>query len=247
MKLLVVFGSLSDSATYEPLLRGLETLGECQFEIISAHRDPNKLHRCLESSSYDAVVAGAGLAAHLPGVIASQTDKAVLGVPVRANFGGLDSLMSIQQMPFGVPVISAAPEHPEDIVVFVALWQDARRKGVTGKRINLMTPREWIERPQFSKEVIRAKEYAAQEKIELHMIDSFHTDGNPCIVLTNSGTHVYKDIFCIHVPVLDDYEKGDPNHAVEFFNLVNTGGVWVGVNNSRNAIIAIQRLFACPP
>ena len=243
MKLLVVFGSLSDSSTYEPLLEKLKALGQCQFEIISAHRDPNTLRHCLKNSSYDAVVAGAGLAAHLPGVIASITDKAVMGVPVMANFGGLDSLMSIQQMPFGVPVISAPPRHPEEIVRFIDLWQNSKEESITGREINLMIPEGLAGKPQFLKETARAKEYAVQKKIGLHVVEDFHAGSNPTIVLTNSGAHVHRNRFCIHVPVLDDREKNDPGHAMELFNLVNNGGVWVGVNNTRNAMIAMRKLF----
>ena len=75
--------------------------------ILSAHRVPEKLEETLkeiEKEGYEVIIAGAGLAAHLPGVIASQTILPVIGVPVKAAIEGLDALLSIVQMPKSIPV-----------------------------------------------------------------------------------------------------------------------------------------------
>ncbi|MGL5414640.1 MAG: 5-(carboxyamino)imidazole ribonucleotide mutase, partial [Clostridium sp.] len=75
--------------------------------ILSAHRVPEKLEETvkkIEKEGYEVIIAGAGLAAHLPGVIASQTVLPVIGVPVKAAIGGIDSLLSIVQMPKSIPV-----------------------------------------------------------------------------------------------------------------------------------------------
>jgi len=74
------------------------------LQVISAHRDPEKLADYLERSDALVFIAIAGLSAALPGVIASKTDKPVIGVPVSKKLGGLDALLSIVQMPPGVPV-----------------------------------------------------------------------------------------------------------------------------------------------
>jgi 5-(carboxyamino)imidazole ribonucleotide mutase len=81
---------------------------------LSAHRDPKKLEAYLASSKAKVFIAIAGLAAHLPGFIASRTEKPVIGVPVNKALGGLDSLLSIVQMPRGVPVCAVGIDSAEN-------------------------------------------------------------------------------------------------------------------------------------
>ncbi|PPA78561.1 MAG: N5-carboxyaminoimidazole ribonucleotide mutase [ANME-2 cluster archaeon HR1] len=76
------------------------------IQVISAHRNPEELDKYLKDSDAKIFIAIAGLSAALSGVIASKTDKAVLGVPVSSKLGGLDALLSTVQMPKGVPVAS---------------------------------------------------------------------------------------------------------------------------------------------
>lgn len=80
---------------------------EYKAYVLSAHRVPEKLSeviKSLENDGFECIIAGAGLAAHLPGVIASQTTLPVIGVPINAAIDGLDSLFSIVQMPKNIPV-----------------------------------------------------------------------------------------------------------------------------------------------
>jgi phosphoribosylaminoimidazole carboxylase PurE protein len=108
-KILVIMGSKSDqlvmSKTTE-ILRNFKIPYET--EICSAHRNPERtkdLARSAEKKGIKVIIAGAGMAAHLPGVIASHTNLPVIGVPLNASpLSGLDSLFSIVQMPSGVPV-----------------------------------------------------------------------------------------------------------------------------------------------
>ena len=101
----VVAGSTSDEDVYNKALKVLkENNIPHELKIISAHRNPDKLDEYLKSSKALVYIAIAGLSAALPGVIASKTDKPVIGVPVSAKLGGLDALLSIVQMPPGVPV-----------------------------------------------------------------------------------------------------------------------------------------------
>jgi len=101
----VIAGSTSDEKVYE---KTLEVLREKniphELQIISAHRDPNKLDKYIKECEALIYIAVAGLSAALPGVIASKTDKPVIGVPVDSKLGGLDALLSIVQMPPRVPV-----------------------------------------------------------------------------------------------------------------------------------------------
>jgi 5-(carboxyamino)imidazole ribonucleotide mutase len=109
----VIMGSQSDWATMKHAADTLDALGiahECR--IVSAHRTPRRLFDYAENASgrgLDVIIAGAGGAAHLPGMVASLTILPVLGVPVEsAALSGLDSLLSIVQMPGGVPVSTFA-------------------------------------------------------------------------------------------------------------------------------------------
>jgi 5-(carboxyamino)imidazole ribonucleotide mutase len=82
-----------------------------ELKIVSAHRTTNKMieyARTCRSRGIRVIIAGAGGAAHLPGMLASLTTLPVIGVPIRVSFDGIDSLFSIVQMPFGVPVATVA-------------------------------------------------------------------------------------------------------------------------------------------
>lgn len=101
----VVAGSESDEPVYNKALDVLHSEDiPHELKILSAHRNPDDLDEYIKSSEAEVFIAVAGLSAALPGVIASKTDKPVIGVPVNAKLGGLDALLSIVQMPPGVPV-----------------------------------------------------------------------------------------------------------------------------------------------
>jgi len=105
----VVMGSRSDWETLRHSAETLEKLGvPHETRVVSAHRTPELLHEYARSAlgrGLEVIVAGAGGAAHLPGMLAAGTRVPVLGVPVRSQaLSGLDSLLSIAQMPAGVPV-----------------------------------------------------------------------------------------------------------------------------------------------
>lgn len=111
----VVAGSTSDEDVYNKTIKVLkENNIPHELKILSAHRDPEKLEGYLKSSKALIYIAVAGLSAALPGVIASKTDKPVIGVPVSAKLGGLDALLSIVQMPPGVPVASVGIDRGEN-------------------------------------------------------------------------------------------------------------------------------------
>ena len=104
----IIMGSKSDWDAMRPASETLDEFGvahECR--ILSAHRTPAELTKYLASAEErgcEVFIGGAGGAAHLPGVIASQTIRPVLGVPMKSALQGLDSLLSIVQMPSGIPV-----------------------------------------------------------------------------------------------------------------------------------------------
>ena len=109
----VVMGSRSDWETLKPAADTLEMLGIAhEVRVVSAHRTPDLLFEYAEGAvarGLRAIIAGAGGAAHLPGMLAAKTLVPVLGVPVQSKaLNGLDSLLSIVQMPGGVPVATFA-------------------------------------------------------------------------------------------------------------------------------------------
>ncbi|MBH5321484.1 5-(carboxyamino)imidazole ribonucleotide mutase [Aurantiacibacter sediminis] len=104
----IVMGSQSDWPTMQCAAKVLDDLGvSYEARIVSAHRTPDRLHafgKGVAEEGFQVVIAGAGGAAHLPGMIAALTHLPVLGVPVQSRaLSGLDSLLSIVQMPAGVP------------------------------------------------------------------------------------------------------------------------------------------------
>ena len=105
----VIMGSQSDWATMRHAVETLTALGvACEARIVSAHRTPDRLvafAKGAQAEGFKVLIAGAGGAAHLPGMTASMTSLPVLGVPIEsAALKGVDSLLSIVQMPGGVPV-----------------------------------------------------------------------------------------------------------------------------------------------
>jgi 5-(carboxyamino)imidazole ribonucleotide mutase len=108
MKVAIIFGSKSDTDKMRGAANCLKEFGvEYSAHVLSAHRVPEKLVETLkdmEVTGYEVIIAGAGLAAHLPGVIASKTILPVIGVPIEAAFDGMDALLSIVQMPKSIPV-----------------------------------------------------------------------------------------------------------------------------------------------
>lgn len=113
VKIGIIMGSNSDWAVMEHAARVLEQFGVAyEAKVVSAHRTPDLMFEYAKSAQargLQAIIAGAGGAAHLPGMVASQTTLPVLGVPVPSKYlRGEDSLLSIVQMPKGVPVATFA-------------------------------------------------------------------------------------------------------------------------------------------
>src|SRR6056297_1809042 len=113
-KVAVIMGSTSDLPVMQEAIDILKELGvDVDVDIVSAHRTPEKLFsfsKSAHTNGYKAIIAGAGGAAHLPGMVASLSPLPVIGVPVKSSnsIDGWDSVLSILQMPGGVPVATVA-------------------------------------------------------------------------------------------------------------------------------------------
>jgi 5-(carboxyamino)imidazole ribonucleotide mutase len=111
----VICGSASDGPVAEKVFATLnEHRVSYDYRVISAHRDPENLDEYVKGSDARVFIAIAGLSAALPGVIASKTDRPVIGVPVSGKLLGLDALLSIVQMPKGVPVACVGVDNGEN-------------------------------------------------------------------------------------------------------------------------------------
>lgn len=110
-----MLGSASDKPVFEKIKPILSEFGvHCEVHVASAHRSPQKVRSLIEGSKADVFIAIAGLSAALPGVVAAHTIKPVIGVPVDAKLGGLDSLLSTVQLPPGVPVAAVGIDRGEN-------------------------------------------------------------------------------------------------------------------------------------
>ena len=113
----IIMGSRSDWPTMKAAADVLESLGVAyEAKVVSAHRTPDRMYafaKGAKAAGFKVIIAGAGGAAHLPGMTASLTELPVLGVPVESKaLKGMDSLMSIVQMPGGIPVATLAIGEP---------------------------------------------------------------------------------------------------------------------------------------
>jgi phosphoribosylaminoimidazole carboxylase PurE protein len=123
----IVVGSESDRERMRPALDELEARGIAhEFEVRSAHREPDAVAeygRTARERGLRVLIAGAGLAAALPGVLAAHTDLPVIGVPLRSSLSvldGLDALLSIAQMPPGVPVACVGVDNAKNAAILAA-------------------------------------------------------------------------------------------------------------------------------
>ncbi len=139
----VVGGSRSDFPILERATALLEMLDvPCELRVVSAHRSPDYLFAYAEAAmgrGIRVLIAGAGGAAHLPGMLASKTTLPVIGVPIPTHeLGGLDSLLSIVQMPRGIPVATVAIGNAENAAILaveiLALSDPALAERLVGYR-----------------------------------------------------------------------------------------------------------------
>lgn len=123
-KIAIILGSDSDLPVLDKGFKIIEKLGlEFELRILSAHRTHEAVESYIKSfdeKGIELVIAGAGKAAHLPGVIAAQTVKPVIGLPIRASLDGIDALYSIVQMPGGIPVATVGINASDNAVLLAA-------------------------------------------------------------------------------------------------------------------------------
>lgn len=242
MKIFVVFGSKSDENVSLPLVESLKKDFEVEYEAISAHRDLDKLHAKMHDWKGDAVIAGAGLAAALPGVVAAMVKIPVFGVAVPSQFGGLDSFASIAQMPPGVPVMTAGPDNPKEIIAFLKGYSQSSKDM---SRINFVAPSpEHLSDAELLAEIEKARTAAKEKGIEVALADKPSTSGAFDVRLVADEAHVHPGEFCLHLPLFSKAAAQKPETYLQILKWANKGGLWVGCNNTRNAVASVSRLGA---
>ena len=224
--ILIVFGSKSDERVYgriDALLN--EKSIPHKTVVCSAHRNPEELDVLLREK-WDAIIAGAGLAAHLPGVAAARVMCPVIGVPCSGNYEGLDALLSVMQMPPGVPVLAC----PVDGADAAALAAEQIMKKPSA--INIV-------------EGMHA-ELAAKAEATLSSMGLHSTKGNDAVKgavnirfvkLEEAGRVKEEHDMAVHCPVRQDSKATD---ALMLRGI--KAGVWVGLNRAENAAIAAAEI-----
>ena len=152
----IIMGSTSDLPVMEEAAKVLNEL-RIPFEMnaLSAHRTPEKVEEFASNAhnrGIKVIIAGAGMAAHLPGVIAAFTPLPVIGVPVKSSFDGMDSLLAIVQMPPGIPVATVAVN-------------GARNAGILAAQMLSLGDTELFERLVAFKEELKKKIIQANEEL----------------------------------------------------------------------------------
>jgi 5-(carboxyamino)imidazole ribonucleotide mutase len=135
---LILLGSESDRKVAEKAQEVLDKLGIGYIvEVASAHRNPEKVRKIVEESREKIIIAIAGLAAHLPGFVAAHTIKPVIGVPVSGTLMGIDSLLSIVQMPKGIPVACVGIDRGDNAAILAAQMIAVENSEIREKLISL--------------------------------------------------------------------------------------------------------------
>jgi len=233
MKIQVIFGSQSDERVYGPLCRALESVGEVKMEVASAHRHPERVRELVTTSDADVFVAGAGLAAHLPGVVASLTKKPVFGVAVNGAFAGMDAFLSIAQMPKDIPVAAVMETNSTQIASVLQRIPSWKKNGL---RLSWNPYR--TESPLMARTLQELREKSG---LEVEWIEPTDPECQGEIVM--SGEKAHGQGLCLYICEKENLQS--PQMASQFFAEAQQAGFWVGVNNTTNFVLQLKKLKEC--
>lgn len=156
----IIMGSTSDLPVMKKAAEFLDEM-EIPFEIhaLSAHRTPAEVEqfaKCAKARGICVIIAAAGMAAHLPGVIASMTTLPVIGVPIKASLDGLDALLAIVQMPPGIPVATVGIDGALNAGILAAQMLGAADEGIQNKLADY--------KENLKKKIVKANEELGEVK-----------------------------------------------------------------------------------
>ena len=221
---LVLFASKSDEDSYNQVLKILKKEKiSYDFKLASAHKTPEDVDRIVAGRDYKVVISGAGLAAALPGVIAAKTIMPVIGIPCRGNYEGLDALLSIMQMPPGIPVLSVGALKA-DVAAYSAVKM---LKGY--KKIVLVGDKK-------NKACRDAEQMLKRFGVNHSHSEQIINDAINIVFTYFDEPIEKKNQIVIYCPLLDERD----DKAESALNLLKHSdhGLWVGLNNGTNAAIA---------
>lgn len=252
MDVLVLFGSKSDAYIYEPLKAELINDGHnVDFRMLSVHRSPEALDDELKELSDHVLIAGAGLAAHLPGILASKVLQPVIGIPCTPALGGMDAMLAMAQMPFGIPALVTGPDNYKEATSFVRTYseQDFRYSDAP---VYLVVERNKEQLPAMQHLFKRVEQLAQKAEVEWKMVHEPEAKAvNVCLVpveLRDPAIPLPFDIkkeaaLCVNVPVVSEEEYRNPMMGVALLKKSNQAGLWVGLNNVGNGFLAALQLL----
>jgi 5-(carboxyamino)imidazole ribonucleotide mutase len=234
LKITCLFGSKTDEAHANELVSGLKQKGHHPHLLyLSAHRNHEELDQYMESAedSVDLYIAGAGLAAHLPGVVSSKTAIPVIGLPLGGAFCGLDAFMSIAQMPGGFPVVSSGVGNVNAIIKLTQKIEQLQNNDQPV--LNIISSKN--ESSPQKKLIDKTVELA--QKLDLSYKLS-HIYQSECFNLSftdlSGKEKAYESDLCI--PYLEQCREQTALDGLKFLEIAGESGMYVGINNIKNAI-----------
>ena len=219
MKVLVLFASGSDKPAYDTITEEMRKCGvDYELRIASAHKTPDEVEAII-AKDYDLIISGAGLAAHLPGVIAARKTVPVLGVPCPGAYDALDSFLSIVQMPPGIPVL------------------EVNAQNAAGEAAKILQKKTKVAIIGEGKAAEKAMKTLDEMGIAFEMGDFAMDAVN--IAFTGLGEKTGKrEELVIYCPTGETKAED----AIKVMNAAENG-LWVGVNRGENAAIAAAQIM----
>ena len=238
MRILIVFGSESDKSYYDPIHHKLKETHDVACEVISAHRNNLKLQQYLKDNQFDLIIAGAGIAAHLPGVVASLVKTPVIGLAVPAQYEGLDAFASILQMPYGIPVATTMADNLEQIEGFISRIEACKLDAYKSINLVLQSEQDWMAR-----ELDRSKVLLTDLGFEYTISSALKEDCINIALHTDDSQLEIADKVHANIPLIPAEKLHTADRLTEVFNWAKQAGIWFGTNNTRNAILYVSKLL----
>src|SRR3989338_7922951 len=226
-KVLVLFASETDEGAYSEIIKILDKNNiNYSLRIASAHKTPELVQQILDEEDFDVVITGAGLAAALPGVIAAEITKPVIGVPCKGSYEGLDALLSIIQMPPGIPVLAVGINN---------------HSSAANNAIRMLTQYEFVNiiGNSDSKPVKRAIDMMQQFDNKFKISESLDKDAVNIKFIELGETIKHEDALVIYCAVSED----DKAEAALNLLKMTEHGLWVGKNRGDNAAVAALEII----
>ncbi len=235
MTVLIMFGSFSDKKIYEKIAKNLKRKKiKTEIKVLSAHRTPKEVETVVKKTKAKSIIAGAGLSAALPGVIASFSSKPVIGVPVSGNYSGLDAFLSVHQLPAGPAVLGTNVDDTFESVKFCEMIESKNFETITLIKKNGKLFENTMDKARQVFDKLKIQ-YIIQEKQTFDDSKTIYVD----FLKLGSKVPNTKNNFVIFVPVKKNSKASDATKMIKMAKK----GLWVGLNRGDNAALAALRVL----